>query len=256
MASRSDVTAYSAVLATKGLADLEAETIKTVEFLRADGTPAQAQVVAHAYERLLTRLKEIARETAVHAEAYIREEELASRVRPNPTNSGEASLQDDLGQSRPLDAVEGSVGINYEPVLYDTVPWWWTQEEGYSGHIGRVVHGFFYSAGFTGASAPSQAEFREHPLFRAEGPQRDSNSYGPDHDLQSPRKGLKGERPGMRIERPIPARRFVQKGAQRVENEWHAKVRRAKTDFITEVEKAMLASSRIVAARAPGGKRP
>lgn len=238
---KQDPRIYSAVLATRGLADLEEETIRTIRFLEADGSPAQAQLVRSAYTRLLTQLKDIAVEIAAKAQQYIKEAEWDSRVRPKPTEGEKPSLQDFLGFSEPLHLVEGSVGVNNETLLEQNVPWWWTNEEGYGGHEGRVVHGSFYGPGYSGRSAPSGALFREHPLFRAEGPQR-PNSFGDDDRpdrKDPPKKGLKGERSGMLIRNPIPGRRFVQEGLERAEIEWHAKIRRARADFMREVERAM-----------------
>lgn len=237
MADRQDPGSYSALLVTQGYADLQAVFITTHDMLEAAGYPNLAQLLRRAFLAFRDDMSRIAKEIAVKATAYIKEEEATSRVRPDTNGDGGKRLEDFVGESAPLRAVPGSVGLNFEPILYDEVPWWWTNEEGYSGHIGRVVHGFFYDAGFTSASRPDVGSFREHPLFRAEGPQRDTNSFGPDHDRQSPSKGLKGERPGMRIENPIPQREFVRRGVARAEIEWHAAFAVAKGRFDKEMDR-------------------
>lgn len=248
MADRQDAGAYSALLVTEDFAGLQARFIQNYDLLEAGGYPNLAQLLRSAFFRFRTDLEEVARETAKKAALYIREEEVRSRVRPDSGGGLDGiRMEDYLGESAPLSAVPGSVGINFEPSLYDNVPWWWTNEEGYSGHIGRVVHGFFYESGFTNASAPDPGSSREHPLFRAEGPQRDSNSFGPDHGRQSPRLGGRGERPGMRIENPIPAREFVRLGLARAEGEWHAGFARAKARF----DKELARITALVGVRAP-----
>jgi hypothetical protein len=240
MADRQDPGAYSALLVTVGYADLQASFIRTHDMLEASGYPALAQLLRQASLRFRDDMTRIARQVSVKATAYIKEEEARSRVRPD--SGGDASgkrLEDFVGDSAPLTAVPGSVGINFEPELYDNVPWWWTNESGYSGHVGRVVHGFFYDAGYTSASRPDPGSSREHPLFRAEGPQRDSNSFGPGHDRQSASSGQRGERPGMRIENPIPAREFVLRGYERAEAEWHTEFAAVKARFDREVDKIL-----------------
>lgn len=246
------ISDFSVVLPVKSLPALERATIGLVATLEADGTPAQAQVVRAAYVRLLDELKTIARTTAAEAQKFIVEEEVKSRVRPDTGGDGGPRMEDFLGVSQPLDAVEGSVGINDESVLNADVPWWWTNEEGYSGHVGRVVHGFFYEQGFTGRAHPDPGQSREHPLFRAEGPQSGRRQGG----KLSPVKQPKGTRPGMLIQNPIPERRFVRRGAGRAEAAWHARVDKARARFLREVERANLESKAIVARRVAAGPRP
>jgi hypothetical protein len=239
MAGKGDAASYSVVLATVGYADMVESYVKVQEFLIADGYENLAAILRTAFGRFEEDLKRVARDVAKVAHAAVVEEEQGTRVRPDTGGDGGRRLEDFVGVSAPLDAVPGSVGVNFEPALYDNVPWWWTNEEGYSGHVGRVVHGLFYAQGFTSASSPNISLSREHPLFRAEGPQRDTNSYGPDHDFQSPLKGGKGERPGMRIENPIPARRFVEKGALRAEATWHRDIQVAKGKFNRSLERVL-----------------
>lgn len=210
--------------------------VQTYEMLEAGGYPDIAALLYKEFQRFRDELKVIAGRIAVVASEEIKRAELESRVRPKPTGDHE-SLQDYLGESAPLNAVPGSVGINFEPVLEENVSWWWTQEEGYSGHVGRTVHGFFYDAGYVGASRPDISASREHPLFRAEGPQRDSNPFGTGHEKQSPSASAKGVRPGMHILNPIMPRRFVLKGGQAAEAKWHADVKAAEAKFVSATER-------------------
>lgn len=228
---------YSALLVTKHLADLEREVTETVQLLEADGTAATAAVLRDAYRVLVAELDRIAVEIAAKAEQYILEAESGSRLRPNPTGTQDPRLEDFLGRSAPLPAVNGSVGINDESVLYDNVSWWWTQEEGYSGHVGRQIVGFFFASGYSDPSAPDPARSREHPLFVPGSAQKAAYSaLGFDGGGGGARGGA-GRR--MTIENPIPARHFVRDGAERAATEWHARVRAARQRFTVAVTKAM-----------------
>lgn len=204
-----DPNSYSAVFATVGLADLTAETINLARKLSADGNPAQASLVRGAYQRLVKELESIAQHISGVAEKEILAAEASSRVRPDTGNSGPDSLTYNLGASHPLLTVPGSVGVNYEP---DLVSWWWTNEEGYSGHVGREIKGFFQPSG----DPPLKSQFRA------------------DSDFTPSRAGKKGI-----IRNPIPERRFVQQGAGVAEAQWHAEIRSAKARFIAEVERAV-----------------
>lgn len=230
---------YSVILATVGYADMTESFLRAYDFLTADGYPNLAAALRRAFVRFTEDLRRIARDVAKLAHVEVVKAEQHSRVRPDTNGDGGRRLEDFLGESAPLDAVPGSVGINYEPLLYDKVPWWWTNEEGYSGHVGRTVHGLFYDAGFTGASRPDPGASREHPLFRAEGPQRDTNDFGPGHERQAPSKSAKGVRPGMRIENPIPERRFVREGAAAAEAAWHSQIATARARFDREADRIL-----------------
>lgn len=208
---------YSSYLTTHGLPEVLEAVHRAQSRMDADGRPAQAQLIRRAYVKLISELEKIATETAAYGEKTIKENEVVSRVRPDTGGGGGPRLEDYVGVSRPLTAVPGSVGLNDEEPLYDNVPWWWTNEEGYSGHVGRELVGVFTP----GNAAPSGAEFRVHPLFRplAKGP-----------------KGI--------IDEPIPAREFVKDGVADAEAKWHARVRAAKRHFDGEVERVMLMSRR------------
>jgi hypothetical protein len=221
---------YSMILPTIGLADLEEEAVRLAQTLEADGTPAQASLVRQALIRLLKELEDIARSTSALAEQSIKEHELSSRVRPQ---AGTSSLNHYIGVSHPLPTVEGSVGINYEPDLYANVPWWWTNEEGYSGNLGRRFFGVFNPGG----AKPNPAEFRSHPLLFI--------------------GKVKGSGKGT-IRNPIPARRFVEDGAAVAATQWHAQIRAAKARFMAEVGRAHIQAQQIRAQRRgalPKGQR-
>jgi hypothetical protein len=219
---------YSGVLATVGLSVLQEQAILLSETLDADGAPAQASLIRQAFLDLERELKFIAREIATRAEGYIRQAEVDSRVRGDTAGGGGARLQDFIGASAPLPGVPGSVGVNDEQMLEQSpVFWWWTNEEGYSGFIGREIRGFFQP----GSSSPSPSRFREHPLFRPGGSG----------------KGV--------IHNPIPARRFVERGYEQAADEWHAQIRAAKSSFLRTCEAAVAAAPPPRRPGAPGGRR-
>lgn len=222
-------SAYSQVLATVGLARVETEALALAGVLAADGAEAQASQVRRAYLDLLEELKLIAVRIAALATDEIKHAEASSRVRPDTGGAGGARLGDWVGQSDPLIEVEGSVGINDEDPLYHNVSWWWTNEEGYSGHIGRTIQGLFEPGG----SAPSGALFRVHPLFAPAG------------------RGPKGV-----IKNPIPARHFVRDGARAAEAKWHGEVRAAKRKFLARCDKAVVAAARPTPRPAKRRRRP
>ncbi len=217
---------YSMILATVGLANLEGEALALATVLEADGARAQASQVRSAYISLLAELNAIGIATAKFARQAIRDAEATSRVRPDTGGGGGPRLGDYVGVSDPLPAVEGSVGINNEDILYDNVSWWWTNEEGYGGHIGREIKGFFQP----GNSPPGQGSAGQHPLFTPT------------------RAGKKGV-----IRQPIPARSFVRDGAYKTEAQWHQQVQAAKRRFLTRVQQATAATS--TPSRRPGGRR-
>jgi hypothetical protein len=189
---------YSWVFTTRSLHVLENEAVELSRTLDADGAHAQASVVRSAFFDLLNELKRIAATVAATAEAEIVHQEQATRVRGSGGQG--RPLDDNLGVSEPLTAVEGSVGVNYEP---DLVDWWWTNEQGFAGHIGRRIFGVF---------EPSHTR----PGFGS-----GDTSFVPT------RSGGKGE-----IKHAIPPRWFVRDGGARAEQEWHTLIRAAKSRFV------------------------
>jgi hypothetical protein len=246
---------YSVPLTTHNLPAIQAQAIEAAIKYEALQLPQHASQQRRSLFAFRAQLQRIAQEIASRAPEIIKDEELSSRVRPDTNGDGGPQLQDYLGVSHARPEVPGSVGVNHIPTLDASVPWWWTNELGYSGHIGRVVHGFFYDAGFSGRSRPDPSRFREHPLFRAEGPQSGKflNAKEP------PVKLSKGTRPGMLIKRPIPERRFVQKGGAKVRAEWHRRVLAAEDRFLAEIARISASAHAAVRARSrkprPGGRR-
>lgn len=199
-----------------------------------------AQKIRKAYNEFERDLRIVARDISKLAEREIKAMERKTRVRPDTKGAGGPRLNAGVGKSRPIAVIPGTVGINdNEWAIAKGVAWWWTNEWGYSGHIGRVVHGFFYDVGFTGRSRPGAAPSRTHPLFRPEGFQRrpgyrQLTSSGEAFHKRS-RKRPKGGRPGMLISEPIPARRFVREGALVAERRWHQEVERARQRFLRQI---------------------
>lgn len=207
---------YSYVLATIGLNVLEREAFRLSTTLDADGAPFQGSEVRRAFFTLLTELKAIALDISVKAHNAIVDFEATSRVRPDTGGAGGARLEDYIGESNPLTAVEGSVGVNNEAMLRSSpVYWWWTNEDGYDWrfHEDSDIHGYFNP----GASAPGAAPSRTHPLFQATGP-----------------KG-----PAMVPANDIPAREFVKDGFIAAEKDWHTDVRAARGKFIAACRAAV-----------------
>jgi hypothetical protein len=206
-----DPDAYSGILATFDLPELRDAVYQAAVLFEADLKPQLASRARRAFISLVQELDRIAVDIARLARHEIVQEEVQSRVRPDTGGGGGPRLEDFLGESHPLPTLPGSVGINFEPVLEDNVPWWWTNEEGYDGLIGHEVRGFFFDSGFTAASAPNPDQFREHPLFRPG-----------------------GRGPKMTVQDPIPERRFVQRGYESATAAWHARVAAARDRFDKE----------------------
>lgn len=213
-----DPNNFSTVFVVRGFAAFEGEVTQTIATLEAMGHPERAKVVKSAYRRYVMRLEDISEEVAAVARTEIVEAERASRIRDDTMGEGGARLEDHIGFSEPYYVVPGTVLVNDEQELEDNgVEWWWTQEWGYSGHVGREIHGFFHDPGFARASWPNPTQSGDHPLFTATG----ENTGG---------TGT--------IERPLTARGFTQEGAHHAEAEWHALIHQARRDFMGELARA------------------
>lgn len=196
--------------------------------------------IRRAFNEYERELGDIAKGIAVIAEREIKAKERSTRVRPDTRGDGGPRMNKGIGKSRAIRAIPGTVGVNdHDWAVTRGVDWWWTNETGYSGHIGRVVHGFFYDAGWSGRSRPDAGRSREHPLFRPEGFQRASGYRQVDSSgaafHKRRRKRAKGGRPGMLIANPIPGRHFVRDGALTAERRWHTEVERARQRFLRQI---------------------
>lgn len=220
---------YSMLLNTVGYSKFVERAIYVEEILRADGEVAQASRVRRALQRLEVDLNEAAKTVARMARVEIRRAERQSRVRPDTGGVGGKRLANFIGVSLPVPRLPGTVFVNDEKLLEENVPWWWTNEEGYSGHIGRKFIGAFYESGWRSPTAPNPQDGggRTHPLLQI--------GKGPNTG-----KGT--------IKEPIPERRFVERGAAVAAVEWHRLVRAAKERFMAEVTAATRAPRRRSAA--------
>jgi hypothetical protein len=209
-----DPNDYSMVFVLVGWSELVKSALTLISRLQADGRPAQATLVKTAFLELQSKFKAISRTSAGVAHREIREHEENSRVRPDTQGRGGPRLGRFIGVSTPFDRVPGTVLINNERVLEDEgVSWWWTNEEGYSGHIGRRFIGSF------DGTRPNPSEFRTHAVL----------------DM---RKGAKNRAKGE-IKEPIPERKFVREGAEVAEQDWHAQMRAAKAAYLIEIRRAV-----------------
>lgn len=215
---------YSFILYIKDLPALEAEIFRLQKTVELGGSAQAAAMIRTAYGTLLSTLQQVSVRVAEVSAVKIREKEASTRVRPPTAHSDGVSLEDHF-QSDPLSALPGSVGVINESVLYEEVPWWWTQEEGYAGHVGRVVHGHFYDSGFINPSDPQATSSRVHPLFR-------------------PESG-----PPMVIQRPIPARHFILETLPEIDALWRREIANAKKALLKEVNAAIVIADRQFAAR-------
>lgn len=215
-----DPSDYSAVLVMKGYAGLRGDVLRVSAKLESDGQLLAAREIRAAMIELTEELTFIARDVAQLAEQEILEEEQLSRVRPDTQGDGGPRLEDYVGESSPFPEVPGTVLVNNEALLEQNVSWWWTNEEGYSGFVGKKLQGYFFDAGWTGKSRPSIDRSGEHPLFRG--------------------RMTGGKAKGAVIRNPIPARRFVEHGLATAEAEWHGLVQAARARFDVRVQRASL----------------
>lgn len=204
---------YTWVLTMSGFPELARAAIVLHDKLIADGRPEAASRVRQAVARLRQDLIDVASKTAVLAHQAIQSHELQSRVRPDTNGNGGPRLGDFVGQSVAFQGVPGSVLINDEKTMQDNgVGWWWTNEEGYRGHIGRRFIGSFEG------TRPDPSRFREHAVL----------------DM---RKGARNRAKGT-IKKPIPARHFVRDGMQAARSTWHADVQAAQGRYVSAIRSA------------------
>lgn len=201
---------FSGYLINKDLIPLTRDVAELARTLVADGRRNQAQLVRGAYQRYVVELNRISQQIAQEAEQTIKDNEVSSQVRGHGGQG--PSLSDFIGRSEPLQGDPGSVAINDEDWLdANGVGWWWTNEEGFSGHIGRQIQGFFQPSG-------------TFPMAGG----------GSDPTFVPSRAGGVGE-----IRNPIPARYFVRDAFQDVSPRWKARVEQATDDLVAACRAAM-----------------
>jgi hypothetical protein len=180
-----------------------AQVIRIAEKLDADGRPAQASEARRAIIEHRDELQTIAQQIAVMGEREIREAEESSRVRPDTGGGGGPRLGDFIGKSHAIPRSLGSVGMNDESVLEQGgVGWWWTNEEGYSGHIGRTFIGAFDGTRPERGGQVAEAEWhrlvrasREHMIRRIENAVLRARATPPTTPAKTARRVARGRRP-------------------------------------------------------------
>ncbi len=205
---------YASFCFVEELPELLADVNALEARLRLAGNGVGADRVIRAYSQLKTDLTAMGAAMAVRATEILRRHEHDSRVRPDTLGGGGPALEDYL-VCEPVPTFGGmswgSIGVANETLLDAEVEWWWTNEEGYTGHVGRVLYGTFEPGG----APPDASEFRQHPLFE-------------------PSRGASGV-----IRNPIPARRFILHALPDIGAEWHTAFDAVKATFSAEIAAAM-----------------
>ena len=151
------------------------------------------------------------------AEATLKIQQQLKRTAKRPDNRLKPHIRDHI-VCRPANRTglripTGEVGIAdieelnkvVNPLTPQFGPYWETQEEGYSGHVGRNIHGLFFGPGLSDGGDRPRAAFKggsgPHPIFVA----------GP---------GGAGT-----IDEPIQARHFIENGTRATEKDWLAQLR-------------------------------
>lgn len=188
---------------------------KAEPHLRSIGRPVAADRLLVAYREFRNDLTRLGTTTAIAGTVTLRAVERDTRVRDRggagTGRLNRALVVRDLGPETG-GMLPGAVGIADLELLDTQVRWWRTNEEGSSARVGGRIFGFFFEPG---EEAPHGQAFREHALFQS----------GP-----SPVSGL-----GI-IERPIPARWFVKKGAEAINAEWRQEFLAIRARFETRLD--------------------
>lgn len=180
----------------------------------AAGARTQAAEVARVFAATQAEFTQIERDISAMATQRIRDKIRQSAKRPS--SGGESGEMASNVHSEPIPSYPSIAGVGVakfseldktvNPNRASQEPYWRTQEYGYAGAVGRVLHGLYFGAGFSGRGVPANpAEFRQHPLFRVGGPKL----------------------PTMVIRRPIRARYFLRDGAAEAEAAWRLRIRLA-----------------------------
>jgi hypothetical protein len=184
------------------------------------GLTAQADQVALIYRQAEQEFRRIERDIARIATESVRRRIQLTAKRPDGGRVS-GNLADHV-LSAPLPSTPPIAGIGIgslaeldkvvNPNRTSKVAYWRAQEEGSRAAVGRELTGLYYGAGFGGGSPPSQALFRQHPLFRV------------------------GRGPTMRIRRPIQARHFLRDGSADAEAVWRLQLRVAERRIATQID--------------------
>ena len=189
------------------------EMLAKVQSLRATYRAAEnypaAEIVQAAWDKHLAGLTVLALDIAAIGTEMVREKERHTRVRPDSLGEGGPRLGDHLFvESLSHEGLPGSVGVVNETILDREVPWWSTNEQGSTGRLGGVVWGVFQTPGI---AYPNPLEDRQHAVFK------------PD---------IAGGK--MKIENPIPARRFIEQTIPEIMAIWKAQFLAMEADLIAE----------------------
>lgn len=159
----------------------------------------------------------------------------------------------------------GMVGIADEEILNRAVnplsggrygPYWRAQEFGTGSpevpsQIGRILYGFFFGPGLSGAPTPPLAQYKggggPHPIFVSAASQKTLNAQlGFGGRGAGPRGGFGGR---GTIDYEIEARHFIRDGADQAYRDWIAGVKTLETEAIRDLQKALVGVP-----RGPGGR--
>lgn len=203
---------YATFVYVTDFPELTAATLVEVDRMTSRGNVAGAARLRAAYQTLHFALVKLEGETAIEGTAILRDWEKKTRVRPDSGQQGPGPHLNDHLHCDPLGVrLVGSVGIANETELDQEVPWWYTNEEGSTGRIGGILHGYFQP----GDSAPDSTLFRQHPIFESAPGDREAG-WGV-------------------IKNPIPARRFIEKAFPEIEAAWRVKFDILKAAFMVEM---------------------
>lgn len=164
--------------------------------------------VEAAYSSYQRRLEQLALDYSVVAEKEIREQ--ITKTAKRPDTGLRPHLRDNIVCRPTFPGVPlptGWVGVAdideldkvVNPLTPGYGPYWRTQEDGSTAHVGRSINGLFFPSGGPSGGAgapPDPGQFRAHPVFVA----------GP---------GGRGV-----IARPIEARHFIRKGKEIAGRKW------------------------------------
>lgn len=188
--------------------------------LRLRGRTNDSLKVALLYADLRAGYQRLSVTAAERVEELIRERIRATSVRPPTSGALEGAIRaQPLHTSIPAGAVSiGDIAVLDEATTRERrgrvyKPYWWAQERGYAGNVGREVRGFF-TTGSGDRHPASGAQKRMHPYFEAQ-------------------KG-----PKMIIGDPIEPRHFLRDGIANLLPEYLAEASRIQGNALTKLGQA------------------